>query len=67
VPYQSHVRLTVHDALGRQLAQLSDNVHEAGVYENSWYPTSDNLHSGHYFVRLQAGSYVSTQKISVIR
>lgn len=66
VPEQAIVRISVHDALGRELAVLSDNMHEAGIYENVWYPQDRSRASGQYFIRMQAGTTVQTQKLSVI-
>ncbi len=67
VPQQADVRISVHDLLGRELSVLADNLHEAGMYENVWYPQNADKASGQYFIRMQAGTYVHTQKLSVVR
>ena len=67
VPQQSAVRISVHDALGRELAVLTDYVHDAGIHETAWYPGNDVLRSGSYFVRMQANGKTLTRKIAVIR
>jgi hypothetical protein len=69
VAEETHVRVSVHDILGRELAVLTDQFHPAGVFETAWYPDrySDALHSGQYFLRMQAGSFHGVQKISIVR
>jgi hypothetical protein len=57
----------VHDALGRELAMLANNTHSPGVYETSWYPGPNAVYSGYYFVRMQAGGYHATQKLTLVR
>ncbi|MBN1446959.1 MAG: T9SS type A sorting domain-containing protein [Bacteroidetes bacterium] len=67
VPEDANVRISVHDALGRELAMLANNMHSPGVYETSWYPGPNAVYSGYYFVRMQAGSYHATQKLTLVR
>jgi hypothetical protein len=69
VAQESSVRISVHDMLGREVAVLADQLHPAGVFETAWFPDrySDGLNSGQYFVRMQAGSFNSVQKVSIIR
>jgi hypothetical protein len=67
VPQQSHVRISVHDMLGRELAVLADYTHAAGTHETAWYPGNDVLRSGNYFVRMQSEGTVLTRKIAVLR
>jgi hypothetical protein len=63
------VRLSVVDALGRDVAVPVDRVQPAGQYETTWYPAQSGvpLQTGAYFLRLQAGASSSVRKIMVVR
>jgi hypothetical protein len=51
LPAGSHVRLTVHDILGREIARLEEGIRMAGHHRTVWSP---RVASGVYFVRLEA-------------
>jgi hypothetical protein len=55
----------VYTTLGQQVAILIQAQQEAGTYEVRFNGTA--LASGVYFCRLQAGSYVNTKKLLLIR
>ena len=59
------VRLTVFDAIGREIEALVNQQLQPGTYEVSWdasaYP------SGVYYYRLEAGSFTETKKIVLIK
>ncbi|MEO0557072.1 MAG: T9SS type A sorting domain-containing protein [Bacteroidota bacterium] len=59
------VRLTVYDALGREVARLAEGTRRAGEHTESLDTSS--LPSGLYRIRLAAGGHVVTQTLSVIR
>jgi len=59
------VTLMVYDVLGREIATLVNEEKPVGTYEITWY--SDNLPSGIYFYRLEAGSFVETKKMVLLR
>ena len=65
LPKASHVSLTVYDVLGRQVSVLVNEKRDAGSYEVKF--NGSNLASGVYFYRLQAGSYVDTKKLLLLR
>jgi endoglucanase len=65
VPKSTMVRLSVCDVLGRGVAVLVDAMKDAGVH-TVWFDASA-LPSGVYFYRMQAGSYVETRKLCVVR
>ncbi len=69
VAQDANVRISVHDMLGRELAVLVDQFHPAGVFENAWYPdrVSTSLYSGQYFIRMQAGTFNTVRKLSIVR
>ena len=65
LPKASHVNLTVYDVLGREVSALVNDRRDAGVYEAKF--DGSNLTSGMYFYRLQAGDFVSTKRMLVLK
>jgi hypothetical protein len=55
----------VIDMLGREVATLVNEVKEPGTYTVEFRASS--LASGVYFYRLQAGTYVETKKLLLLR
>lgn len=56
-----HVALTVHDLLGRQVAELVNGVMSAGQHAVTW--SADGFPSGIYQVRLESGSDVRVRTL----
>ena len=65
IPKSSHVTLKIFNALGKEIKTLVNEVKHAGSYELNW--NAANLPSGVYFYRLQAGSYVNTKKMILLK
>lgn len=65
LPAESVVHLKVFDILGNEIQTLVDETKPAGIYELSW--NAENLPSGIYFYRLQAGSFIETRKMILIK
>jgi hypothetical protein len=65
LPKASQVRLSVYDMLGREVAVLVNEKRDAGVYEVKF--EGSNLASGVYFYRIQAGDYVATKKLLLMK
>jgi YD repeat-containing protein len=65
LPKASQVTLSVFDILGRQASVLVNERREAGVHEVKF--DGSNLASGVYFYRIEAGSFVQTSKLLLIR
>ena len=59
------VTLKVYDLLGNEIATLVNENKPAGNYEVSF--DAKNLSSGTYFYKLQAGSFVETKKMMMIK
>ena len=57
----AHAQLHVFDLAGREVAQLVNETQSPGIYEASF--EADDLPSGLYLYRLQAGEYVETRKM----
>jgi len=57
--------LKVFDALGREVSILLSERLSAGTHLQQW--TAAGLASGVYFCRLQAGSFIETRKLILLR
>ncbi len=65
LPRTSQVNLSVYDILGRQVSVLVNDRRDAGSYEVKFDGSA--FASGVYFYRLQAGTYVVTKKLLLLR
>ena len=65
LPSLSHITLKVFDVLGREVATLVNEVEQPG-YKSVTFDAS-KLSSGVYFYRLQAGSFVETKKLLLMK
>jgi hypothetical protein len=64
------VTLRVYDLLGRRVTTLVNRPQKQGVHHVEWRAEGAGgqpLSSGVYFLRMQAGTYTDTQKITIIR
>ena len=64
-PVSSMQTLKVYDVLGNEVAALVDEYKPAGKYEVEFNASS--LASGIYFYRIQAGSFVDTKKMILLK
>jgi len=55
----------VFDALGMEVASLVSEELAAGSYSQRW--NAENIPSGVYFYRFQAGSFTKTKKLILLR
>jgi hypothetical protein len=65
LPSNSFVSLKILDVLGREVSNLVSEELSAGAYSRRW--NAEGLASGMYFYRLQAGSYIETKKLVLLR
>lgn len=65
VPMRSLVKITLHDVLGREIRILFNSESDRGTKELELDGTS--LSSGNYIVRMTAGTFQKTQKITLIK
>ncbi len=65
LPKRSEVSLKVFNILGEEVATLVSDRLSAGSYSYEW--DALNLASGVYLYRLQAGDYVETRKMVLMR
>ena len=61
------VTLKVYDLLGREVATLVNEEKPAGVYNAQFTMNNVQLSSGIYFYKLQAGDFVETKKMLMIK
>lgn len=65
VPLKSNVSLKVFDVLGRKIVTLVQKEQSAGSYRVQF--DASKLSSGIYFYRLQAGSFVNSRKMVLLK
>lgn len=65
LPSTLHCSLRIFNLLGQQVATLVDVEKEAGRYSLEW--NASNVPTGVYFCRLEAGGFVQTKKLALIR
>ena len=69
VPAREHVTLTVYDVMGRRVATVLDKAVPAGTHQITWQGQSKGqpLSSGIYFYRIEAGDFVQTRRMTLVR
>jgi len=65
IPKLSFVTIKIYDVLGNEVAALVNEEKPVGTYELNW--NAANLPSGVYFYRLQAGNFVETKKMILLK
>lgn len=65
LPSPSFVSLTVFDALGREVSTLVSGELPPGTHATQW--NAAGLASGVYFYTLDAGSFIQTKKLLLLR
>ena len=65
VPRSSQVKLGIFDVLGKKIATLVNEEKPSGSYEVVFY--ANNLASGMYVCKIQAGDFVQTRKMILLK
>jgi len=65
IPERTFIDLRIYDILGREVELLMNEEQDAGYYEINF--NAANLSSGVYFYRLQAGSFIETKKMVLMK
>ena len=65
IPKRTQVKLNILDVLGREVALLVDDERAAGIYEVRC--DAGSLPSGMYFYRLQAGEFLDTKRMILLK
>jgi hypothetical protein len=65
IPERSFIALKIYNLLGREVVTLVSEENDAGYYSIEF--DASTLSSGIYFYRLQAGSFVETKKMMLLK
>lgn len=65
LPRSTHATVKIYDLLGREVATLVNDQLTAGTHKMEW--NVGGFASGVYFYRLQAGEFVETKKLLLLR
>jgi hypothetical protein len=70
LPKNTHVKLAIYDLLGAKIRTLVDGVETTGFKQVTWDATNDageRVPSGVYLYRLEAGEFVMTKRLTVMK
>ena len=70
LPKRERVDLIIYNTLGQKVKTLLSKNQESGYYTAVWDATNDNgnkVSSGLYFYRLQAGKFIDTKKVILLK
>jgi hypothetical protein len=65
IPNRNNVVLKIYDILGNEVSTLVNEEKEAGAYAINF--DANNLASGLYLYRIQAGSFIDTKKMILLK
>ena len=71
LPRQLQVTIEIYDILGRKITTLQDGLQPAGYHQATWPPRTfgrgEDVASGVYFYKLQAGDYIESKKMILVK
>ena len=70
LPENVHVNITIYDMLGRQIKNLINQTQDAGYRSVRWNATDDYgkpVSAGIYLYQIQAGEFVQTEKMVLLK
>ena len=67
LPEATHIRLTIYNILGEEVAMLVNGFRNAGTYTVSFVAADFKMSTGVYFYRLEAGTFVHSRKMILIK
>jgi hypothetical protein len=70
LPENSYVNVTVYDMIGREVRTLVNTTQDAGFKSVIWDATNDYgkpVSAGVYLYKIQAGEYISTKKMVLLK
>lgn len=65
IPEQSMISLKVYDSLGREVTTLENGIKSAGIYNLNF--DAAGLSTGIYFYTINAGNFIQTKKMLLLR
>lgn len=70
IPEQANVKLTIYNSLGQEVATLINTAQNAGSYSVTWNGENKSgvkVSSGIYLFKLDAGNFVATKKMVMLK
>ena len=70
LPENGHVNITIYDMLGREVKTLINQTQDAGYRSIIWDATNDYgkpVSAGIYLYQIQAGKYINTKKMVLLK
>jgi hypothetical protein len=70
LPVDVNVKMSIYNLLGQRVATVLESALNAGIHEVGWdgqTDSGDRATTGVYFYRMEAGSFVQTKKMLLIR
>ncbi|MCK5330394.1 MAG: T9SS type A sorting domain-containing protein [Candidatus Marinimicrobia bacterium] len=70
IPEQTHVRIVIYNLLGQQVVTLMNHVQPSGKHQIVWNATDyqgQPVSAGIYFYQVQAGDFVRTRKMVLLK
>ena len=70
LPKEAKVLLIVYDLMGREVARLNDSFMPAGYHSVQWNSRNQygaQVSAGVYFYHIQAGEFIKTQKMILLK
>ena len=70
LPENGHVNIIIYDMLGREVKTLINQTQDAGYRSIIWDATNDYgkpVSAGIYLYQIQAGEYISTKKMVLLK
>jgi hypothetical protein len=65
MPQDGHAKLTIFNTAGQEVAKLVDGDLAAGSHVISW--NANNMASGAYFYRLEAGTFSAVKRMLLLK
>lgn len=65
LPKATNVKITVYNAIGKEISVLVNGNYEAGLHTISW--NANNISSGMYFYKMEAGNFTATKKLVLMK
>ncbi len=65
VPHRTQVTIKVYDVMGREVAELVDGSHEAGIHSVVWNAAA--FSSGVYYYRITAGEFSDVRRLMLVK
>ena len=70
LPENGHVNITIYDMLGKEVKTLINQTQDPGYKSLIWDATNDYgnpVSAGIYLFQIQAGEYISTKKMVLLK